>query len=267
MIAIGRNEADLATPGAAAAAIRRLKPDAVINAAAWTAVDKSESDPVAAFRINAEAVGEIAEAAHSIGARLIHLSTDYVFSGDSSSPIDEAAPVKPLNVYGASKAKGEELALRRHPAVVILRTSWVFSPFGGNFLKTMLRVSQTRDSIDVVADQQGGPTSAEAIAAACLKILRSGQPGAGIYHFQGAPAATWADLAEEIFAAAGRSAKVNRIATSAYPTPARRPLYAVLDCARILRDFGVGQPDWRRDVATTIERLTAAEAASEKRKQ
>jgi dTDP-4-dehydrorhamnose reductase len=262
-IAIDRRAADLATPGAAAAAIRRMKPHAVINAAAWTAVDKAESEADAAYRINGEAVGEIAEATSSIGARLIHLSTDYVFAGDGSSPIGETADCQPLSVYGASKLKGEELALRRDPAVIILRTSWVFSPFGGNFLKTMLRLSETKSSISVVADQHGGPTSARSIAAACMKILNSGRPGAGLYHFQGAPAATWAGFAEEIFRAADKAVQVQKIPTSAYPTPARRPAYTVLNCTRILRDFGVGQPDWRLDVAGTIARLNTAKAAGE----
>ena len=267
IVPLRRDAADLAAPGAAADALLRLKPGAVINAAAWTAVDKAETETGAARRINALAVGEIAAACKEIGARLIHLSTDYVFSGDQApAPLDENARPNPVNVYGATKLQGEGLARDANPDTVILRTSWVYSAHGANFVKTMLRLSQSRSEIDVVADQQGGPTSAEAIAAACLKILRSGQPGAGICHFQGAPAATWADLAEEIFAAAGRSTKVNRIAASAYPTPARRPLYAVLNCARILREFGVEQPDWRRDVARTIERLTAAEAASEQRK-
>ncbi len=264
-IAIDRRTADLAAPGEAAAAIRRIKPAVVINAAAWTAVDKAESDAEAAFRINGEAVGEIAEATSSIGARLIHLSTDYVFAGDGSTPIDETAPGKPLNVYGASKLRGEELALRRDPAVIILRTSWVFSPFGGNFLKTILRLSETKSSISVVADQHGGPTSAQSVASACLKILSSGRPGAGLYHFQGAPAATWADFAEEIFLAADKVVQVHKIATSSYPTPALRPVYTVLNCARILRDFDVGQPDWRLDVARTIARLNAVTAASEYR--
>lgn len=251
-----RSGADLAEPDAAAAAIRRLSPDAVINAAAWTAVDKAETEADAAHRINALAVGEIAGACRDVGARLIHISTDYVFSGDPTpAPLAENTPTHPINAYGASKLHGEELALGANPDTVVLRTSWVYSTHGGNFAQTMLRLSETRDEIDVVADQIGGPTPASAIAAACLVLAARKHGPAGVYHFQGAPAASWADFAEAIFAAGRRRTKVNRIPTSRYPTPAKRPLYTVLNCSKIHRDYGLEQPDWRSDLALTIGRL------------
>lgn len=256
IVPLRRDAADLAAPGAAADALLELKPGAVINAAAWTAVDKAETETGAARRINALAVGEIAAACKEIGARLIHLSTDYVFSGDQApAPLDENARPNPVNVYGATKLQGEGLARDANPDTVILRTSWVYSTHGANFVKTMLRLSQSRSEIDVVADQIGGPTPASAIAAACLAIAdrRDGPPG--LYHFQGAPAASWADFAAAIFAAGGRDAKVNPIATSQYPTPAKRPLFTVLNCSKIGKDYGLEQPDWRVDLALTVMRL------------
>lgn len=255
IIPLSRADADLMTPGLAARAIARLRPDAVINAGAWTAVDNAETEQDAAFRVNAEAVGEMAAAARAVGARFIHLSTDYVFDGAGAAPLDEQAATAPQNVYGASKLKGEIYARAADPDCVIVRTSWVFSEHGSNFVKTMLRLSQTRSELSVVADQRGGPTPASAIARACLAIAarRDGPPG--LYHFQGAPTASWADLAETVFAAAGAATKVNRIATSAYPTPAKRPLFTVLNCSKILADYGVEQPDWRLEAHRVAARL------------
>lgn len=251
-----RADTDLSVAGAAAAAIARLQPDVVINAAAWTAVDKAEAEADAARRLNALAPAEIAAASRDVGARLVHLSTDYVFDGASAAPIGEDAATNPLNIYGATKLEGERLALAEHPGAVVIRTSWVFSAYGGNFVKTMLRLSETRDALDVVADQIGGPTPAAAIARACLAVGLADGPG-GIYHFQGAPTASWADFAEAIFAAAGRSVRVRRIATRDYPTPARRPLHTVLDCGKLKRDYDVGQPDWRPALAACVARLVA----------
>ncbi|MEL7485681.1 MAG: dTDP-4-dehydrorhamnose reductase [Pseudomonadota bacterium] len=253
-----RADADLAVSGAAARLIERTAPAAVINAAAYTKVDAAEDDRAAAHRINAEAVGEIAAAAASIGAAFVHLSTDYVFDGAAATPINETAPTAPLNVYGETKRAGEIAALNAHPDCVILRTSWVYSPYGSNFVKTMLRLSETRDTLNVVGDQIGGPTPARAIAAAALAIADAkcdGASGAGVYHFQGAPAASWADFAEAIFVAANAGTRVDPIPTADYPTPAARPLYTVLDCSRLLTDFGVSQPDWRTDLVETVAAL------------
>jgi dTDP-4-dehydrorhamnose reductase len=251
-----RTDANLAVSGATREAILSMRPDAVINAAAWTAVDKAETEYESAFRINAAAVGEIASACAAIGARLVHISTDYVFSGsDGDSPLSEMAAVGPLNVYGQSKLEGEQLALASGAESVILRTSWVYSVHGANFVKTMLRLADTREEISVVDDQIGGPTPASAIAAACLEIAgRKGGP-TGLYHFQGAPPASWAEFARAIFQAGKRNTHVKGIPTAEYPTPARRPLRTVLDCAKVRRDFGVEQPDWRADIVATVSAL------------
>lgn len=255
LTALSRAQADLSTPGAGAAAVGRLRPDWIVNAAAWTAVDKAETEQAAARRLNAEAPGELAAAARAAGARLIHLSTDYVFDGNAAAPLGETAPAAPLSVYGETKLAGERAALAALASTVVIRTSWVYAPHGANFVKTMLRLAETRDDLSVVGDQIGGPTPAAAIAEACLEIaLRNDGPG-GVYHFQGAPAASWADFAEAIFEAAGRTVKINRILTRDYKTPARRPLYSILNCAKIRRDYGISQPDWRDDLAVTMRRL------------
>jgi len=256
-----RSDADLLSPGAAAASLRRLRPDAVINAAAWTAVDKAETEIDAAQRINAAAVGEMAAACKEFGARLVHISTDYVFSGeDISAPLDENASVNPINAYGATKLLGEKLAMAGNPDTVILRTSWVFSEHGGNFVKTMLRLSETKAEFNVVNDQIGGPTPASAIAAACLAIALRKDGPSGLYHFQGAPAVSWFDFARAIVAAGRRVTKVNPISTSQYPTPAKRPLFTVLNCSKIDRDYGMKQPDWRTDLLPIVERLDSSAA-------
>jgi dTDP-4-dehydrorhamnose reductase len=259
IIAPARAEADLSVVGAAADAVRKTRPDAVVNAAAWTAVDKAEDNKVAAFRINAEAVGEVAAAARDVSARFIHLSTDYVFPGTGAAPLSETVATGPLNIYGASKLKGEELALAANDSAVVIRTSWVYSVHGVNFVKTMLGLSKTRDDLSIVADQRGGPTPAAAIAAACLKIAATREGPSGVYHFQGAPDTNWADFAEAIFAAAGKRMNINRIPTSAYKTPARRPLFTVLNCSKILKDYGVPQPDWRGDLDATVRSLLASQ--------
>ncbi len=255
LTALSRADADLEIPGAGAAAVARFNPDAVINAAAWTAVDKAETETAAAQRLNAGAPAELAAAAKAAGARFIHLSTDYVFDGGASAPLDEAAPTGPVNVYGATKLEGERAVLGASPAAVIVRTSWVFAAHGANFVRTMLRLAASNDALSIVGDQTGGPTPASAIAEACLDIAaRKDGPG-GLYHFQGAPAASWAEFAEAIFAAVGKTVKVNKILTRDYKTPAFRPLYTVLNCAKIDRCYGISQPDWRTDLAVAVRRL------------
>lgn len=258
VIALGRSEADLMRPGAARAAIAAHAPEIIINAAAYTAVDKAEDDEAAARRLNAEAPAEMAEAAVEADIPFLHLSTDYVFDGKAQTRLAEDAPTSPLNIYGATKREGEQAVAAAHPGAVIIRTSWVFSEFGGNFVKTMLRLAETRDALSIVADQTGGPTEAGDIAHALIAIAgkkHRGAPGAGLYHFQGAPAVSWAEFAEKIFEIAARPVKVSHIKTEDYPTPARRPLNTVLDCAKIERDFGIGQPDWRKSLRRVIAAL------------
>ncbi|GJL92637.1 dTDP-4-dehydrorhamnose reductase [Hyphococcus sp.] len=258
LIMLGRDDTDLLLPGAARAAIQKTDPQVVINAAAYTAVDKAETEPEAARRLNTEAPAEMAEAAAQLSAPFLHISTDYVFDGVHAGRLTEESQTTPINKYGATKLAGEEAVMRAHQDAVILRTSWVFSEHGANFVKTMLRLAEARDALNVVADQTGGPTAAADIAATLLLIAgkkHRGAPGAGIYHYQGAPPVSWAGFAQKIFEAAGKPVKVSHIKTEEYPTPARRPLNTVLDCARIERDFGIAQPDWRPGLERVISAL------------
>lgn len=259
---LGRDQADLMKPGAGRDAIAEHRPEIVINAAAYTAVDKAESDKDAAQRLNADAAAEIAAACADINAQFIHVSTDYVFDGKSDERLDETASPNPLNVYGKSKLDGEIAALEANPGAVILRTSWVFSEYGSNFVKTMLRLAKEKSALSIVSDQIGGPTDARDIAKALLAVAgkkHRGAPGAGVYHFQGTPAVSWAGFAEKIFEITGADVKIGEIETSDYPTPAQRPLYTVLDCAKLEREFGVGQPDWRVGLRRVIAALTKKE--------
>ncbi len=257
VIALGRDDANLADPGACAAAIMRLKPDAVINAAAYTAVDKAEDDPQA-FVINGDAPAAMATACAAVNIPFVHISTDYVFDGSGQRAWLPDDHVNPINAYGRSKLLGEEAIRANVGAFAILRTSWVFSAHGNNFVKTMLRLSQTRETLSVVADQIGGPTPASAIAQACVKIandMRAGRGKSGTYHFSGSPDVSWADFAREIFAQAGRDTTVQDIPSSSYPTPAKRPANSRLDCSSLVATFGIERPDWRVGLAEVVKDL------------
>jgi dTDP-4-dehydrorhamnose reductase len=257
---LGRDTADLADPAACAAAIAAHRPDAVINAAAWTAVDRAESEEPAAHVVNAAAPAAMATACAALGVPLVHISTDYVFDGSGTAPFAPIAPTGPLGAYGRTKLAGERAVRASGATHAILRTSWVFSAHGANFVKTMLRLSDTRDRLTVVADQTGGPTPAAAIARACLTIaaqLAADPAKSGTYHFAGAPDVTWADFARAIFTAAGRSCHVEDIPTSAFPTPARRPANSRLDCATTATTFGIARPDWRAGLADVLKELAA----------
>lgn len=252
---LSRAEADLSKPETCAAAILAAKPRAVINAAAYTAVDRAEEEEALAHTINAQAPAAMARACASLGIALIHISTDYVFDGSGDTPRTPDADTAPLNAYGRSKLAGEE-AIRASGALhAILRTSWVFSAHGNNFVKTMLRLSETRDTLSIVADQIGGPTPASAIAEACAHLSRNISTS-GTYHFSGAPETSWAGFAREIFAQAGRAVTVQEITTADFPTPAKRPLNSRLDCASLLSDFTISQPKWRNELNMVIRKLT-----------
>lgn len=258
-ICLGRPETDLAQSGAAEAAITRYNPQAVINAAAYTAVDRAEEEPELAHRVNGQATGEVAQACALRGIPLVHISTDYVFDGAGAHPFAPDHPTAPLGVYGQSKLAGEVATQAAGGVAVILRTSWVFSADGGNFLKTMLRLSGTHDHLRVVDDQIGGPTPAQDIAAACLHIaqrLQTDPTSAGIYHFSGAPDVSWAGFAREIFAQAGRDVTVEPIPTTDYPTPAARPLNSRLDCRALTARFGLERPDWRMALVPILRQMT-----------
>jgi dTDP-4-dehydrorhamnose reductase len=253
---------DLSVPGSAAAAIRDARPDLVVSAAAYTAVDKAEQEPELARRINADAAGEIAEAAAALGAPLIHLSTDYVFGGTGAAPMHEDEPIAPLGTYGRTKADGEAAVRAGQGDHLILRTAWVYSPFGANFVKTMLRLSRERDEIAVVADQIGSPTNAldlaDVILALASRRLRGDTAGWGqTYHAAGNGQASWAEFAGEIMRASGSTTRIRPIATADFPTPAQRPSWSVLAGSKLHSTFGLTLPDWRSSLPSVVQRLVA----------
>ena len=260
VVALGREKADLADPQACADAVRRHSPKAVINAAAYTAVDKAEEEEALATVINGDSPTAMAHACEELGIPLVHISTDYVFEGTGDRPWQPTETTAPQNAYGRSKLAGE-LGIRHAGAVhAILRTSWVVSAYGTNFIKTMLRLSDVRDELTVVAGQIGGPTPARDIAAACLEMaeqLIQDPSKAGTYHFSGAPHVSWAAFASEIFEQAGKSVTVAHIPTKDYPTPAKRPLNSRMDCTAMKQTFGITQPDWRCGLNAILKDLEA----------
>ena len=258
LMALGRDAADLAQPGACAAAIQAHRPRAVINAAAYTAVDRAEEEEALATAINGAAPVEMALACAALNIPLVHISTDYVFPGTGHQPWAPGDITLPANAYGSSKRVSEEGIRASGCTHAILRTSWVFSAHGSNFVKTMLRLSETRDQISVVDDQIGGPTPARAIAAACLDIagqLQETPEKTGTYHFSGAPDVSWCSLARAIFELAGRPTRVQAISTSASPTSAARPLNSRLDCNTTTSVFGLARPDWHAGLKECLTQL------------
>lgn len=255
---LGRDAADLSDPDACAAAIAGHAPRAVINAAAYTAVDRAEEEEALATVINGAAPAAMARACAARGIPLVHISTDYVFDGRGVAAWMPDDAVNPVNAYGRSKLAGERGVAAAGGAHVILRTSWVFSAHGNNFVKTMLRLAQSRDALTVVGDQVGGPTSAAAIAQACVLLadkLVAGAPS-GIHHFAGTPPVSWADFARAIFTMSGDGVTVTDIPTSDYPTPAARPENSRMNGGSLLCDFGIAQPDWHADLTDVIKELS-----------
>ena len=232
----------------------------MINAAAWTAVDRAEAEEDAANIVNGHAPAAMAQACAARGIAFVHISTDYVFDGAGDAPFAPDHPTAPLGAYGRSKLLGEEGVRAAGGVHVILRTSWVFSAHGANFVKTMLRLGAERDSLRVVADQIGGPTPARAIAQACLTIaqqLRGAPAKSGTYHFAGQPATSWADFARAIMAQAGLPCRIEDIASADYPTPAKRPLNSRLECSALAR-FGLSAPDWQTGLTQVLHDLKGA---------
>ena len=264
-----RPELDMARPESLEPVLVAAAPEIVINATAYTAVDKAEAEPGLAFAVNRDGPARLAELCHHRGAALLHISTDYVFDGSSTAPYTEADATAPLGVYGASKAAGEDAIRRAAPRHLILRTSWVYGIHGTNFVKTMLRLGAERDELRVVSDQHGSPTAAADIAATLVHLATrvaggSADPTAlpwGTYHYAGAGFTTWYDLADHVFQAqerlTGRRPRLVPIATSDYPTPARRPANSRLDCSRIARAFGVACRPWREGVDRVLAELSA----------
>ncbi|WP_455872915.1 dTDP-4-dehydrorhamnose reductase [Rhizobium yanglingense] len=262
IIAVGRPKMDLADPASVAAAFSLVHPDVIVSAAAYTAVDRAESEPDLAFAVNAAGAAAVAEAAARIGVPVIHISTDYVFRGDKPSAYTEEDMTGPISVYGQSKLAGERAVAAANPNHVILRTAWVYSPFGANFLKTMLRLSETRDHLSVVADQTGCPTSAldiaEAILAIASRLVTDPAPSLrGTFHLTGSGEASWADFAEEIFGelhkSGGKSIRVERITTADYPTPAKRPANSRLSGDKLARIYGIRLPDWKQSMRIVMQ--------------
>ena len=258
VVALGRAAADLRDPVACAELIASCDAEAVINAAAYTAVDQAESDQDTAFTVNAIAPARMAEAAARRNLPFLTISTDYVFAGAGTKPHKPDDPLAPLNVYGRSKAEGEDGVRAAGGRHIVLRTSWVFSEHGKNFVKTMLQLATTRDHLSIVADQIGGPTAAHDIADTLMRMARQmvgeGMQG-GTYHLSGTPDASWADFAREIFRQAERDVRVSPILTADYPTPAQRPLNSRLDCQSLFDDFGISQPDWRASLSRVLTAL------------
>ena len=258
IIALARADTDLTDPAACAAVINAHAPDAVINAAAYTAVDKAESDADTAQLINADAPAVMAQACAACDIPFVSISTDYVFSGAGDTPWSPADPTCPQSVYGRTKRDGEVAIAKAGGRYAVLRTSWVVSAHGNNFVKTMLRLGAEREALTIVADQIGGPTGAAEIAHACIKIAKtlvSEPEKSGIYHFSGAPDTSWADFARVIFDAAKIPCAVTDIPTCGYPTPAKRPLNSRMDCSATEVAFGISRPDWRESLTHILTQL------------
>ncbi len=257
-----RPEIDLLQPGSLAAAIRRDRPDAIVNAAAYTAVDQAEDEPDLARRLNVEAAGEAAIAAAEVGASFVQISTDYVFDGNGSRPYGEHDPVRPLGVYGRTKLGGEERVRAAGGRFAILRTSWLYSPFGRNFVRTMMNAAKARPLLTVVDDQFGTPTSALELADAILALIDRGQVTGGTYHVAGTGTTSWCGLAREVMAACRSlglpAAEVRGIRTEDWPTRAERPRYSALDSGRFAEEVGFVMPPWQASVAQVVRQIAGA---------
>ncbi len=240
--------------------IKDQQPQYLINCAAYTAVDKAESEKELAYKVNAEAPGIIAKTCRENNIRLIHISTDYVFNGMGSAPYREDDRTEPVNFYGASKLDGEKKIMHFNPDAIIIRTAWVYAEYGNNFVKTMLRLMASKDQVNVVNDQYGTPTYAADLAEAIVAIINSSRLSVanwipGIYHFSNEGIITWYDFAIAIKELSGSSCNVNPIPSSQFPTPARRPFYSVLDKTKIQQTFGIPVKDWKKSLAVCMARL------------
>jgi len=264
IVALGRPELDLAQPETVLTALREAKPDVVISAAAYTAVDKAESEPDIAFAVNRDGARAVAHAASDLGIPIIHLSTDYVFDGAKATAYVESDPTGPTSIYGRSKLEGERAVSEATDNYAVLRTAWVYSEYGNNFVKTMLRLSENRDELNVVADQFGCPTSANDIATAIVTIARklaedSSARLRGVFHLSGTGETNWANFAKQIFAFSaengGKSMIVNDITTEQYPTPARRPANSQLDCRKLEEVYGIRLPSWQTSTRAVVTAL------------
>ena len=229
--------------------------DVIVNCAAYTAVDLAEEEVDKAYAVNAEAVGEMAKICAEKDIEFIHVSTDYVFDGNAENPFSIDHDTNPISVYGKSKLVGEQLALENNPETIIIRTAWVYSQHGKNFMKTMLRLFTDKDEISVVNDQKGTPTNANDIAKAILDVIKSDKKTPGVYHFTNAGETTWFGFAEAIKELTNAEIKINPIPTSMFPTPAKRPAYSVLDTIKIQEVYGVECPQWKDSLELVLKKL------------
>ncbi|WP_020400990.1 dTDP-4-dehydrorhamnose reductase [Kordiimonas gwangyangensis] len=268
LVCFGRPELDLAAPEINAQLIRDFAPDAIINAAAYTAVDTAESDEVTATAINAHGPAELARVAHELSVPFLHISTDYVFDGGKDGAYTEEDTVNPQGAYGRSKLRGEEAVMAANPDAMIFRTAWVYSPFGKNFVKTMLTLAESRDTLGVVADQVGNPTYAPDIARALLDVVAivtdrdAARKFGGIYHLAGSGTVSWHGFASETFKLGQQHGHpvpvVNQLTTAEYPTPAKRPANSQLDCTKLQDTFGITLPEWQASLKGCVDRLFAS---------
>ncbi|MBD9496891.1 dTDP-4-dehydrorhamnose reductase [Ensifer sp. ENS01] len=264
VVPLGRPQFDLEDPGGIEGVVRAAVPDVIISAAAYTAVDQAETDKTRAYAVNAVAPQELARVAKALNIPIIHLSTDYVFDGTKTTPYTEGDTARPVNVYGKSKWEGERTVAAATDNHVILRTAWIYSPFGRNFVRTIIRNARNRAELSVVTDQTGNPTSALDLATAIIGVAKNLLASddlalRGTFHLAGTGDATWADVAEEILAQSeglgGPFAKVNRILTADYPTAAARPSNSRLDCNKIARHHGITLPHWKNSIEATVRRV------------
>jgi len=237
------------------AVLEEVQPDVIVSAGAHTAVDKAESEPELVDRINHLAVAAMADWTKANNKKLVHISTDYVFQGNSSTPLKEDEPTDPINVYGLTKQKGEQAIIQSGADAVIIRTAWVYSSYGANFVKTMIRLMSERDTIGVIADQIGSPTYAKDLATAVLAIIHSDTWEKGIYHFSNEGEISWYDFAAAIRELQGLDCEINAITTDQYPTPAKRPKYSLLDKSKIKQQFGLEVSFWKDSLQEMLQKL------------
>jgi dTDP-4-dehydrorhamnose reductase len=259
MIFLSRDELSINDESSVKNILEKHKPDFLINCAAYTAVDKAESEKELASSINGTAVGYLAANCKTYGTKLLHISTDYVFNGQHTEPLTETDAVDPINFYGQSKLLGEELAFKNDPEAIVIRTSWVYSSYGNNFVKTMIRLMNQKESINVINDQYGAPTYAADLAELIMDIINSGKWLPGIYNYSNEGMITWFDFANTIRHYINSNCKVNPIPTSQYPTPAKRPAWSVLNKSKIKEKYGIQLKDWTQSLKRCIDKLQSLE--------
>ena len=259
-VLVDRTQLDLAFPETFAKMIHTIKPDCIVNTAAYTAVDKSETEKALAYTVNATAVQELARISKTLVIPFITYSTDYVFDGEANQPYLSSTKMDPVNYYGSTKAAGETLAMESNENTIVIRTSWVFSSHGNNFVKTMMRLMKERENLNIVADQKGRPTYAKDLAMATMKMIEAinaGKSIKGVYHYANTGETTWFDFAAKIKAIAGLDCALNPIETKDFPTPAKRPAYSVLDTSKIEEALSLSSPHWEDALASCMKEINA----------